>query len=77
MRNEFNADDTVPGGSIAFLRRQAATPGDIAAADVLQADAVIHVASKRAEVIDEFCGESSRVLAKAGEGRVLRGITSP
>ncbi len=77
LRNEFDPHDTGPGGSIAFLRRRAATPGDIADDDVLQADAVVHVASKRTEAVDEFCGESSRLLAKGAPVRVLRGVQRP
>ena len=77
LRNEFNPEDTAPGGTIAFVRRHAATARDINDLDVLQAHSVIHIASKRAEALDEFCGETSRVLTKAGSVRLLRGVIRP
>jgi hypothetical protein len=73
LRNEFDPAETATGGTIAFLRRHAATPGEIEDADVLQAQLVIHVASRRPEMVDEFCGETARQLATAGRVRVLRG----
>lgn len=73
LRNEFDPADTAAGGTIAFVRRHAATPGDIEDDDVLQAQLVIHVGSRRPEVVDDFCGEISRRLATAGRVRVLRG----
>ncbi|OLB94311.1 MAG: hypothetical protein AUH30_18025 [Candidatus Rokubacteria bacterium 13_1_40CM_68_15] len=51
LRNEFDPEWTPSRESIAFLRRHDATPGDIADDDLLQADWVIHVASKRQEAI--------------------------
>src|SRR3989442_13410795 len=51
LRNEFDPGWTPSRESIAFLRRHDATPGDIADDDLLQADWVIHVASKRQEAI--------------------------
>lgn len=77
LRNEFLADGAGAGGTIAFVRRHGATPGDIADEDVLQAQAVIHVASKRARVLDDFVGEGAELLAKATRVRVLRGELRP
>ena len=45
LQNEFGHGAAPPRDSIAFLRRHAATPGDIADDDVLEADWIVHVAS--------------------------------
>lgn len=73
LRNEFDPAEAAPGGTIAFVRRHAATSGDIEDEGVFQAQIVIHVASGRPEVVDDFCGEVSRRLAAAGPVRLLRG----
>lgn len=73
LSNEFDPADTAPGGTIAFVLRHAAMPGDIDDEDILRAQLVVHVASRRPDVVDEFCGEISRRLATAGAVRVLRG----
>ena len=75
--NEFDPGATPPRESIAFLRRHGATPGDIADPGVLQADWVIHVASKRGEPVAKFCAEASRLLAPASHVRVLSGVVRP
>ena len=77
LRNEFDAAETTAGGTIAFVRRQDATPGDIADEAVLHAECVIHAFSKRGDVLDEFCGEATRLLTKAGAARILRGVIRP
>jgi hypothetical protein len=77
LRNEFSPGGTPPGESIAFLRRQDATPGDIADDDVLQADWIVHVASHRAEPVAEFCDEASRRIAPLARVRVLSGVVRP
>ena len=77
LHNEFAPAATPTGESIAFLRRLGATKADIADEDVLQADAVIHVASRRGDVIAEFCGEASRLLASVAHIRVLSGVVRP
>jgi hypothetical protein len=77
LKNEFDAGATPPRESIAFLRRHGATPADIADEELLQADAVIHVASKRPEVIPEFCGEASRLFSPTARVRVLHGVVRP
>jgi hypothetical protein len=77
LRNEFDPG-TPPGKeSVALLRRRTATPGDIADADVLEADAVVHVASPRAEVVARFCAEAPTLLAPALRARVLAGELRP
>jgi hypothetical protein len=73
LANEFDAAGTEPGGTVAFVRALAATPGDIEDEGVLLAQLVVHVASRRPEPVDEFCGEVSRRLQTAGPVRVLRG----
>jgi hypothetical protein len=77
LRNEFDPGGKPPRESIAFLRRQGATPGDIADDDVLQADAVIHVASQGPDAVAEFCAEAARVLAPAAQVHILRGVVRP
>ena len=64
LRHEFDPAATEPGGTIAFLRRHAATPGDIDDEDVLQAQVVIHVSSTQPEVVDDFCGEQRRAACR-------------
>jgi len=71
--NEF-AGKPEGGDSVAFLRRHGAgSAGAIADDDVLQADWVIHVASRRDGVVDAFCQEASKLLARA-RVRVLSGV---
>jgi hypothetical protein len=75
LRNEFDPRDRAPGGTIAFLRRHAATPGEIEDEDVLEARIVIHVSSSRPEVVDVICDDAVRRLSAAGPVRLLRGST--
>ena len=77
LRNEFDPGETPPVESIAFLRRQGATPADIADDAVLQADWVIHVASKRPETITELSAETARLLSPAVQVHVLQGVRRP
>src|ERR1700730_6217638 len=76
LRNEFDPGET-PVDSIAFLRRQGATPADIADDAVLHADWVIHVASKRPEAIAELGAEATRLLSPAVRVHVLQGVRRP
>jgi len=71
--NEF-AGKPAGGESVAFLRRH----GDGAAAvirddDVLHADWVIHVASRRDGVVESFCREAAKLVAPA-HARILSGV---
>jgi hypothetical protein len=77
LGNEFDPGRRSEAGSIAFLRRQDAAPGDIADLDLLRAGAVVHVASTRAETVDTFCAELGRLVAPAAAVRVLRGVVRP
>ena len=77
LDSEFISRETPPSESIAFLRRHQAIPGDLADEDVLQADWVIHVASKGPGPVAEFCGEAARYLAAAARLRVLQGVRRP
>jgi len=71
--NEF-AGKPSAGESVAFLRRHGAgAAGAIADDDVLHADWVIHVASRRDGVVDSFCQEASKLLVPAPV-RVLGGV---
>ena len=71
--NEFDGKPAA-GESVAFLRRHGdAIAGAIADDDVLQADSVIHVASRRDGVVEAFCQDASKMLAPA-RARVLSGI---
>jgi hypothetical protein len=73
LRPEFKAEPTASGGTIAFLRRHAATAGVIVDEDVLEAQIVVHVSSDRPDVVDAFCSEAARFLSTAGRVRLLRG----
>src|SRR5712692_9242023 len=77
LRNEFSPGETPPVESIAFLRRQGATPADIADDAVLQADWVIHVAAKRPEAIAELSAETARLISPAVRVHVLQGVRRP
>jgi hypothetical protein len=77
LTNEFEAGGTPSRGSVAFLRRRGATPADIGDEDVLRAECVLHVASTQAEIVDEFCGEASRLLSPLADVHVLRGVVRP
>ena len=77
LGNEFDPGDPPARESFALLRRQRATPADIADEGILDADWVIHVASKRAEVVDELCAGVTKHLASVARARVLRGVVRP
>lgn len=77
LQNEFTPGAAPPRNSIAFLRRHAATPGQIADDDVLEADWIVHVASDRPEPVAEFCAETSRLLGHAARLRILSGVVRP
>jgi len=77
LRNEFEPGDPAVRESIAFLRRHGASAGDIDDADVLGADWVIHVASRRREAVAELVGEVLRLLAPAARVRILAGEIRP
>src|SRR5437879_13783716 len=77
LRNEFSPGETPPVESIAFLRREGATPADIADDAVLQADWVIHVASKRPETIMELGTETALLISPAVRVHVLQGVRRP
>lgn len=77
LAGEFQAIAPAARESIAFLRRQGATPGDVGDDGVQEADWVVHVASGRPEAVAEFCGEAARLLAPAAHLRILRGVVRP
>src|SRR5262245_17076725 len=76
FRNEFEASEGHPAEAVAFLRRVGSSPGDLADGDVLEADAVVHVASASAGPVADFCAEAARLLV-AGRSKVLRGVVRP
>jgi hypothetical protein len=75
--NEFHAADPMPGAAIAFLARVGAAPGGIVDDDVLEADAVVHVAAATRAPVAEFCTELVRLLAPAAKPRLLTGVVRP
>ena len=77
LRNEFDPGDPPARESFALLRRQGARAFDIPDEGVLAADGVVHVASKRAEVVDELCEGVTKHLAPVARARVLRGVVRP
>jgi hypothetical protein len=78
LRNEFDPGfEGHPSEAIAFLRRVDAAPADIRDQHLLQADALIHVASRSAEPVTEFCTEAPRLLGPAVTVVVLRGVVRP
>lgn len=77
LRNEFEPGDGGPQEAIAFLRRVSATAGDIADAELLRTDVVVHVASATAEPIAEFCAELTRLVGPAIKPLILPGVVRP
>ena len=77
LRNEFAVTDGHPLEAIAFLRRVGATPAPIADDALLQADAVVHVASQTAAPVAEFCAETTRLLEPALKPLVIGGVVRP
>jgi hypothetical protein len=77
LQNEFDSGEGHPSDAIAFLRRVDAEPRDIVDDDLLLADAVIHVASRSAATVAEFCAGALRLLGAAAEAVVLEGVVRP
>jgi hypothetical protein len=75
LENEFGRP--AASESIAFLRRVGATPADIDDDGLLNADAVVHVASPKAEPVRDFCAEAARLLGSSARVRVLGGVVRP
>ena len=77
LRNEFEPGDGDPQEAIAFLRRVSARTGDIADAELLRTDPVVHIASATAEPVAEFCAELTRLVGPAVEPLILGGVVRP
>ena len=77
LRNEFDPGSPPARDSFALLRRHGAAPRDVDDPAVLEADAIVHVASPRAEIVAEFCAEAPRLLGPASRARVLAGQVRP
>ena len=78
LRNEFEPGATGhPSDAVGFMRRIDATRRDIEDAHLLGADAVIHVASRSAASVTEFCAEAARLLAPEVTAIALRGVVRP
>jgi hypothetical protein len=77
LQNEFAPVAGPPAQAIAFLRRLAATPGDIGDDGVVHADAVVHVAAPTAQPVTDFCTEAARLLGHVARLRVLSGVVRP
>jgi hypothetical protein len=77
LENEFELAVGPPSRSIAFLRRQGATPGSIADNGLLGAGAVLHVSAPTEEPVRDFCAEATRLLGHLAHLRVLDGVVRP
>ena len=77
VRNEFDPGGDHPPDAVAFLRRTGANPADIADPGLLNAQAVIHVASANAGPVAEFCTELVRLLGPAVRQRILTAMVRP
>jgi hypothetical protein len=77
LRNEFDASAAPSRESFALLTRKSATAADISDPDVLDARAMIHVSASRAETVNTFCEEVSRLLTPVARVKVLRGVSRP
>jgi hypothetical protein len=76
LRNEFDAEAGHPEEAVAFLRRIDATPAQVADDALLHADAIVHVASRSAASVPEFCAEAKHLLGPAVTA-VLSGLVRP
>ncbi|HVR39916.1 MAG TPA: hypothetical protein VMU84_12540, partial [Thermoanaerobaculia bacterium] len=60
--NEFDATSGHPADAYALLRRVDATPRDLADDALMQADAIVHVASPDASRVAQFCEDARYAL---------------
>lgn len=77
LRNEFHSVDGDPPASVAYLRRKGATHGQIPDAELLGADAVVHVAAPTREPVARFCAELARLVGSPIRPRILDGVVRP
>lgn len=77
LTNEFHADAGHPPDAVAYLRRVNATGGQLADQGLLEADAVVHVASGSAAPVDAFCEELAHLLEDGVQLRTLGGVVRP
>lgn len=77
LQSEFDREGAAPEDTIAFLRRQAGAPRDIPDGDVLQAEWVVHVASKAADPVMTFCVQAQALLEPHATVRILSGVVRP
>ncbi len=77
LGNEFDAPVDPAAGAVAFLRRIDATAADTADEALLNADAIVHVASGDKTRVDDCCLELVQVLSDVATTRVLRGAAGP
>jgi hypothetical protein len=77
LQNEFEPQGGHPTEAVAFLRRVKAVPGDIVDDGLLEASAIIHVASPASSVVVEFCREIERLFGATLKPLILRGVARP
>jgi len=75
LRNEFETPE--PAEAIAFVRRLAATAGDIADEALLATEAIVHVAAPTAQSVLTFRAELGRLVQPTVEPHVLGGVVRP
>lgn len=77
LRDEFDHGGGHPQEAIAFLRGADAASGDIADGDLLNAGAVVHVASATPGPVAEFCRRLTGLLNPVVTPRILHGVVRP
>jgi hypothetical protein len=77
FRNEYDTSDGHPSEAVAFLRRVEASPASIADEYLLHADAIVHVASRSAAPVEEFCAEAARLFGPEVMSIVYGGVVRP
>lgn len=77
FENEFDATNGHPSDAVAFLRRVDATPRAITDEALFRAEAVVHIASGRAEPVDRLCAEMARSLEADAIVAIMRGVVRP
>jgi hypothetical protein len=77
LRNEFAPEGGPPPESVAYLRRQGATPRDVEDNGVLRADWVIHAVSVASDPVMSFCVGMRGLLEPYASVRILSGVVRP
>lgn len=77
LRNEFDPGGDHPADAIGFVRGTGAIAGQLGDDDLVRADALVHAASAREDVVAALSNELARLLGPANPVHVLAGVVRP